>query len=272
MHTFKEHLQQHQLQDAETQYVYEVFTPWTVALQHELTEGVHDPGILKCVFMAGGPGSGKSFVADELFGLDAGFKSSFSHYGLKVVNSDNMFEYLLKKLNVSPKDLAKIEAEHPNQFHYLTQDPEGPRARAKVLTAKQQHMYMEGKLGLIVDGTGDDYEKMRAKKKHAEDAGYDTCMVFVNTTLEVAHDRNRKRSRSLPDAMVEEIWRSCQHNRERYSHLFGRRDYIEVFNSVGGVPHQKVFAAVQSFVKRPVQNPKGVAWMRAMRDVGALTV
>ena len=221
------------------------------------------PGIFKCVFMAGGPGSGKSYVADELFGLDAGFKSSFSHYGLKVVNSDNMFEYLLKKLDVSPKELANIERTDPKQFDFLTQHPEGPRARAKVLTAKQQHIYMEGKLGMIIDGTGDDYEKMAAKKKHAEAAGYDTMMVFVHTTLDVAQERNRKRSRSLPDAMVLDIWHSCQKNRERYEHLFGRRDYVEVYNSVGGVPHQKVFQAVNAFVKRPVQNPKGVAWMRA---------
>ena len=32
-----------------------------------LTEGVDDPGILKCVFMAGGPGSGKSYTAKEIF-------------------------------------------------------------------------------------------------------------------------------------------------------------------------------------------------------------
>ena len=34
-----------------------------------ITEGVDDPGILKCVFMAGGPGSGKSFAAKEIFGV-----------------------------------------------------------------------------------------------------------------------------------------------------------------------------------------------------------
>ena len=263
MSSFWEHLRSQRLTEAVNDYMFEVYGPWCIALEHTLREGVYDPGIFKCVFMAGGPGSGKSYVADELFGLDAGFKSSFSHYGLKVVNSDNMFEYLLKKLDVSPKELANIERTDPKHFDFLTQHPEGPRARAKVLTAKQQHIYMEGKLGMIIDGTGDDYEKMAAKKKHAEAAGYDTMMVFVHTTLDVAQERNRKRSRSLPDAMVLDIWHSCQKNRERYEHLFGRRDYVEVYNSVGGVPHQKVFQAVNAFVKRPVQNPKGVAWMRA---------
>ena len=32
-----------------------------------LTEGVHDKGIFKAVFVAGGPGSGKSYIAKQLF-------------------------------------------------------------------------------------------------------------------------------------------------------------------------------------------------------------
>ena len=39
-------------------------------LEQLVLEGVDDPGILKCVFMAGGPGSGKSFTAMEIFGID----------------------------------------------------------------------------------------------------------------------------------------------------------------------------------------------------------
>ena len=39
-------------------------------LEQMIIEGVDDPGILKCVFMAGGPGSGKSFTAMEIFGIN----------------------------------------------------------------------------------------------------------------------------------------------------------------------------------------------------------
>ena len=34
-----------------------------------LNEGVYDKGILKAVFMAGGPGSGKSYITKGLFGI-----------------------------------------------------------------------------------------------------------------------------------------------------------------------------------------------------------
>ena len=46
-------------------------------LEQMIIEGVDDPGILKCVFMAGGPGSGKSFTAMEIFGIDKKLKTSF---------------------------------------------------------------------------------------------------------------------------------------------------------------------------------------------------
>jgi hypothetical protein len=65
-------------------------------LEQMIIEGVDDPGILKCIFMAGGPGSGKSFTAMEIFGIDKRLKTSFSHTGLKTVNSDSAFEKGLK--------------------------------------------------------------------------------------------------------------------------------------------------------------------------------
>ena len=60
-----------------------------------LIEGVYDKGILKAVFMAGGPGSGKSYVAKNLFGIPDSVNVSYS--GLKTVNSDTEFEYFLRK-------------------------------------------------------------------------------------------------------------------------------------------------------------------------------
>ena len=50
-----------------------------------LNESVFDKSILKCVFMAGGPGSGKSYVAKEIFGMP-NEKSISTKYDLKVVN------------------------------------------------------------------------------------------------------------------------------------------------------------------------------------------
>ena len=60
---------------------------------HELQEGVYDPNIFKAFFLAGGPGSGKSFVVRKTTGGT----------GLKIVNSDPAFELLIKKASLSLK-------------------------------------------------------------------------------------------------------------------------------------------------------------------------
>ena len=60
-----------------------------------INEGVRDPGIFKAIFLAGGPGSGKSYVAQQLFGIPE--KVNVSTYGLKMVNQDQELEMLLKK-------------------------------------------------------------------------------------------------------------------------------------------------------------------------------
>ena len=57
-----------------------------------LVEGVDDPGILKCVFLAGGPGSGKTYVAKGLFGIPD--RLNISHSGMKMVNSDKELKFL----------------------------------------------------------------------------------------------------------------------------------------------------------------------------------
>ena len=74
----------------------EAYKKWLKkTLRIELVEGVNDPGILKAVFLAGGPGSGKTYVAKGLFGIPE--KVNVSQTGMKMVNSDKELKYLLNK-------------------------------------------------------------------------------------------------------------------------------------------------------------------------------
>ena len=159
-------------------------------LEQLIVEGVDDPGILKCVFMAGGPGSGKSFTAMEIFGIDKKLKSSFSSFGLKSVNSDSAFEKGLKDNGIDPKNLAKIEKEDAELWDKISNNDDSIRNNAKRITQLQKKFYEAGRLGMIIDGTGHVYGKIQKNKKYAESLGYDTYMVFVNTSLEVAQERN----------------------------------------------------------------------------------
>jgi ABC-type dipeptide/oligopeptide/nickel transport system ATPase component len=237
-----------------------------------ITEGVDDPGILKCVFMAGGPGSGKSFTAKEIFGVGKNSLASVSVGGLKLVNSDIAFEKGLKDNGINPKELGKIEQEDPELWDKITKGDTSIRGKAKSITKKQQDFYEAGRLGMIIDGTGDEVQKIKKKKQHAESLGYDCYMVFVNTSLEVALERNRNRDRVLSDELVTEIWKACQNNLGAFQSIFGG-NFVIVDNTVYKPVNKNVQKAVDAFVRKPLYNQIGKKWVanaRALKNVNLI--
>jgi predicted kinase len=230
-----------------------------------ITEGVDDPGILKCIFLAGGPGSGKSYTAKEIFGVGKGDLETVSAGGLKLISSDTAFEQALKKNGINPKDLADIEKNDPNFWAYIAgEEGDSIRNKAKAVTQKQQAFYEAGRLGMIIDGTGDEILKIRNKMDKAEKLGYDCYMVFVNTSLEVAIKRNAERSRSLPESLVREIWSKCQENMGKFQGMFGN-NFIIVDNTEYQPVNRSVQKQVDAFLRKPVQNPIGKKWILGAR-------
>ena len=211
-----------------------------------LEEGVHDPGIFKVVFTAGGPGSGKSFIAGR-----AGL-GKFSAFGLKTVNSDNIFEKLLKDAKMEPI---------PQQIF----SPKGQeiRGRAKELTQARQKGWIAGRLGLVVDGTGKDYKKIKQMSDALRALGYTSYMLFVNTSLDVAQQRNMMRARKLDPNEVENMWKAVQQNMGKFQQYFGRQNFILVDNNS---PSQDVlndlYVQMEKIVKEPVTHRAAVAWMK----------
>lgn len=206
----------------------------------ELQEGVYDPNIFKAFFLAGGPGSGKSYVARRTTG----------GMGLRVVNSDDAFESLLKKAGLSLK--MPPEQEVPREV---------VRGRAKELTAKRKGNYLEGRLGLIIDGTGREFDKIQSQARQLQELGYDTYMIFVNTSLDVALQRNAVRSRSVPESIVIKSWKAVQANLGKFNNFFGSGMIIVDNNDAGEDIFTQVFKRVQKLVKRKVQNTRAKNWI-----------
>ena len=250
-----------------------------------ITEGVDDPGILKCVFLAGGPGSGKSYTAKEIFGVGKTAISSVSAGGLKLVNSDTAFEKGLKDNGINPKDLGKIEKENPKMWDFIAgeENPNSIRNQAKKITKQQQAFYEAGRLGLIIDGTGDEVMKIKKKKEHAESLGYDCYMIFVNTSLEVAQERNASRDRTLSSELVEEIWKACQNNLGAFQSMFGG-NFIIVDNTeykkyqskvrdrksgeikiIDTAIAQNIQKSINAFLRKPIYNQIGKKWIETAR-------
>ena len=152
----------------------------------------------------------------------------------------------------------------PELWDKITSTPGGIRDRAKQLTKQQKSFYEAGRLGMIIDGTGHVYSKIEKNKKHAESLGYDTYMVFVNTSLEVAQERNSQRERQLPGALVQKSWQDVQNNLGKFQNLFGGNFRI-VDNTVYKPISKQVQKAVNAFVRKPVYNPIGKKWVETAR-------
>ena len=203
----------------------------------QLVEGVYDPNIFKAFFLAGGPGSGKSFVVRQTTG----------GLGLKIVNSDTAFEKLLKDADFS-LDFRDMSPEK-------TLERDKIRKRAKEVTDKMKSNFVAGRLGMVIDGTGAEYGRIEKQVKMLQQLGYDTHMIFVNTSLDTAIERNNKRDRKLPLDIVKTYWNNVQSNIGKFQRLFGRKNFIVVDNNNAKEDvFLKVFKSVRKLATRKVKN------------------
>ena len=214
-------------------------------IQH-LSEGLYDPGIFKAFFLAGGPGSGKTFVTS----------SAFAGTGLKVVNSDTAFERNLKQANLS---LSMPDEE--TYFRNLL------RKAAKRTAISQLDKYVEGRLGLVIDSTGRDYDMIARQHNMLKQMGYDCYMVFVNTTLDVALARNARRERTIPEYITKSSWEGVQNNIGKFQRLFGLNNFLVVDNNKSDLElvtltMNRVGKMVRRFMRTPVQNYVAKQWMK----------
>ena len=208
---------------------------------HELQEGVYDPNIFKAIFMAGGPGSGKSYVA----------KRTTSGLGLKMVNSDDIYEKMLNDagLDTTPEDIYSDKGQEI-------------RGRAKGVTSRMKGNFLDGRLGLIIDGTGKDYAKIAKQVQGLKLLGYECYMIFVNTSLDTAQEQNKKRKRTLPEKEVATMWNEVQSNIGGFQRLFGNSNFIIVDNNMAGEDvFVKVWKRCMLLIRKKVTNRIAKAWI-----------
>ena len=206
----------------------------------ELKEGINDPNIFKAFFLAGGPGSGKSYVVRKTTGGT----------GLVTINSDDSFERMLKKAGLDAKMPASEE-----------EPRDAIRSRAKKITASRKGNAVDGRLGLLLDGTGRDYDKIVKQSIQLKQLGYETHMIYVNTSLETALQRNAKRDRTVPESIAITSWKDVQSNMGKFSQHF-RQNFIIVDNNDSEEDVMTpVFKQIKGLLKNKVTNKLASAWV-----------
>ena len=216
-----------------------------IDFQQYIAEGVYDPNIFKAFFLAGGPGSGKSWVSER----------TLSGMGLKVINSDSVFARALNKEKMSLNFANYDEKEIARR--------DDIRAKAKARTGVQLKLALEGRLGLILDSTARDIARIESEANTMKHIGYDVHMIFVNTSLEVALKRNQMRARKLPDAIVITNHKTVQQNIGKLQRLFGTSNFIIVDNNkVAEDVNPSVFKAIRRMVTKKPTSYQAVSWIK----------
>lgn len=223
--------------------------------QNFLSEGVHDKAIFKAVFLGGGPGSGKDRILSKT--LDG--------HGLVEINSDKALEYLMDREGLNKK-MPETETEKRNIL----------RMKAKHTTEIKHRLALKGRNGLIINGTADNPEKVKAIKDRLEELGYNTSMLMVHTKDEISRQRNVERGqrggRTVPEVVRKSKWDAVHSAKKHYKKLFGD-NYLEFDNSYDAkTAHpdvvdkkeyelSKIHKHVQKFVAEPPKHPNAHFWI-----------
>lgn len=212
-------------------------------------EGLDDPYILRAVFVVGAGGSGKSTIADEMFG----------GRGLKRVNQDAHLERITQAQGRDLKDVGLSYADFK---------------KAQALARMERDQWAERRLGMVIDATGWEYRRVAEPMKRLRDEfGYDCTMVFVTTSLDTALDRNDARAaaggRKVPDWSIEKAHTGVHANLLAYRKLFGKGNLIVVKNDADIEPDEwartiapELYRIGAKLIDRPLKNPVGRAWVR----------
>jgi predicted kinase len=188
--------------------------------------GLHeqtDRGQFRAIFVTGGPGSGKDIIIRE----------SIAEARIVELNFIQARDYLADKQKLSEKS---------NDYRREAVRTRGP---------------------LIVNGPADDVEKINYIKEELEELGYETMMIFVNTTDEVSKERNSLLSRMMMESVRQDRWTKAQENTKYFTKAFNNFitfDNTEKLDNKEQDIHE-VYQSTKNFLDSKVINETVEDWL-----------
>ena len=197
-------------------------------LMHDTRKGMGlhedvDRGLFKAIFVTGGPGSGKDVIIRE----------AIAEGRIVELNLVQAQDYLGDKQKLSEKT---------NDFRR-----EGIRNRGP----------------LIINGPADDKDRINYIKEELEELGYQTMMVFVNTTDEVSKERNSLLSRMMVESVRQDKWSKSQRNTKYFTEAF--KSFV-VFDNTGSILEKEhdihdIYESTTDFLDSNVLNETSKDWL-----------
>jgi predicted ABC-type ATPase len=141
------------------------------------------------------------------------------------------------------------------------------RDRAKQVTASKIALSVHGRLGIVIDGTGDNFDKVIRMKAKFDELGYNNFVVIVNTDFEVARHRNQLRTRTVPDDVISKKWHAAHNNMGKFANAF--EDAAVIDNSGDDKTTQEQIATtykkIVKFTNQPPTKNPARQWIQSNR-------
>lgn len=213
----------------------------------QMSEGVNDPHIFKCVFLFGPMGAGKSTVAGPLL----------SGTGLRSVNLDNFNEMFIKRGQAPSGHLS------PEQLE-----------KSWNLTQKQQETFVDERLGVLIDGSGRNPQTAVGVIHKLMPLGYEFMMIFVDVSLETSIQRQQVRAqrqrekwgsgREVDPTFAKDTYKQVKANLPRYEAYFGPERFVYI-NNESKPDLVNARKKVDAFLNAPVTQPEAIQWIRSQQ-------
>jgi predicted kinase len=196
--------------------------------------GIHESanhGMFKAIFISGGPGSGKDIVIRE------------------AIAEQNAIEI------TSTTAISILNDKH--KLYEFSRD-----TRREAIRQRQP---------LIITGTTNEQYNIIAIREELEELGYETMMVFVNTSNESSRKRNEGHERMMAESVRQQRWEVTQLVAEKFNQEF--KKYLEFDNSIDLNEANEIetsekeedisiiYEMTNWFFDTPVENEIAESWM-----------
>lgn len=219
---------------------------WFELQKMAINESIEDKGILKACFMAGTPGAGKTYTINKV-------KSG--QIEPRMVNTDKFTEFVAQQFGMSPNDIGA--------------DWGAYKSKIKSLSSSQLALYINSLLPLWVDDTSSKPQSVFRRQGILKSIGYDTAMIWVDTNLETAIERNAQRERNVPEDFLRDVYKRIKKLKDYYKSEF--RFFYEVKNGNGELDNEAIteaFRKVSGFFNSSLENPIGKQLIEDMKSQG----
>lgn len=197
-------------------------------LMHDTRKGMglHEDvnrGMFKAIFVTGGPGSGKDVIIRE----------AIAEGRITELNFVQAIDYLGDKQKLS---------EQTKDFRREAIRNRGP---------------------LIINGPADNNERVMQIKESLEEIGYETMMVFVDTSDDASKERNSLLSRMMLESVRQDKWAKSQRNTKYFTEVFTK---FVPFDNTGDIESKEedihdIYESTKDFLDSRILNETAVEWL-----------